>query len=97
MTFTATGGANLTYEIVGESDESPYAGPVTVSSDGPHTVIVRSGDGQEVARTVKIDSAGPVAVAVAPVDGAVLARDGGATAQFACLDAGSGATRAARR
>ncbi len=92
VTFTATGGTNLTYEVVGESDESPYSGPVTVSSDGPHTVIVRSGDGQEVARTVKIDSTGPIAVAVAPVDGAVIARDGGATAQFACLDAGSGAT-----
>ena len=53
---------------------------------------MRSGDGQEVARTVRIDTTGPVAVAVAPADGAVIARDGGATAQFACLDAGSGAT-----
>ena len=92
VTFTATGGSNLTYEVVGESDEAPYSGPVTVSSEGPHTVIVRSGDGQEVARMVRIDTTGPVAVAVAPTDDAVLARDGGASAQFVCLDAGSGAT-----
>ena len=62
VTFTATGGTSLTVEIAGESDERPYDGPVTVSGEGPHTVIVRSADGQEVARTVRVDSIGPVAV-----------------------------------
>ncbi|HET7691410.1 MAG TPA: hypothetical protein VFK41_13580 [Nocardioidaceae bacterium] len=95
VTVTAKGGSDLTYEVVGSVSERPYEGPFTIGADGPHTVIVRSSDGQEVARTIKIDTTGPVVFISSPANNSTIAHRGGTTAQFSCLDAGSGVTSCA--
>lgn len=95
VTVTAKGGSDLTYEVVGSVSERPYEVPFTIATDGPHTVIVRSSDGQEAARTIKIDTHGPIVTISNPAAGSTIAHRGGAQAQFTCVDAGSGVTSCA--
>ncbi len=92
VTVTASGAPGLTYEVLGTTSERDYTGPVSLTDDGLHTVIVRSNDGQQVTRTIKLDTTGPVAILTRPQDGSALPEDGGTEAQFTCLDAGSGVT-----
>jgi uncharacterized protein YjbI with pentapeptide repeats len=92
VSVSASGGTSLTYEVVGTQAEQPYTGPFVISADGPHLVVVRSADGQQVTRAVRIDSTGPQAVVTNPVHGSVHLTGTTLPVTFSCPDAGSGAS-----
>jgi hypothetical protein len=88
---TATGGTQVVYEVVGESDPAGYQAPFTVSGTGIHTVRVTSADGQEEDVAIRIDDVGPVAHLISPASGQLVPASG-FPVSYECTDAGSGPT-----
>ncbi|HWL32998.1 MAG TPA: C25 family cysteine peptidase, partial [Gaiellaceae bacterium] len=85
----ATEADGLQVDVDGKGFE-PYAGPVTVTGDGPHTITARAPDGREVATTILIDTGPPQIVIASPAEGTQILQGQPLTADYACLDAGAG-------
>ena len=68
----------------------PYTGPFPITGTGVHVVSATGADGSTGGAIVPLDTLAPVASFATPIDGATFVWNQSVTAQYSCLDAGSG-------
>ena len=68
----------------------PYSTPIAITGTGIHTVDAQGSDGSSGQTQVSLDDAGPTAKVTSPADGATFLKGQPVSAQYFCLDAGSG-------
>lgn len=86
--FAFTGTA-LVVSVDG-AEPAPVDGPVTITTEGEHTIVVTDAQNRSATLVVKIDSATPAATLITPADNATFTVGQSVNANFNCADGGSG-------
>jgi hypothetical protein len=94
VTLRSSNGSRLTYSV-DSGVNTNYGAAFTVTGNGFHTIDASGSDGSKASTVALIDGAAPTIVVTAPAKDGVYLIGTSLKADYACVDAGSGATRCA--